>query len=90
MPSSGRGARRSPGVEKRQDDVVRGRQVLGVARRSTSTDPTEVTHWYGVMFLDGAWLIDVAIYTGDSYSLSDEEGQQVIDSLLAYLRDQTP
>ena len=35
------------------------------------------------MFLDSAWLINIAIYTGDSWNLSEEEGQQVIDSLLA-------
>ena len=67
---------------KRQDDVVVGGQY-NAWHLIDQQDPTEVSHYYGVMFLDSAWLINIAIYTGDSWSLSEEEGQQVIDSLLA-------
>ena len=67
---------------KRQDDVVVGGQY-SAWHLVDQEDPTEVSHYYGVMFLDSAWLINIAIYTGDSWSLSEEEGQQVIDSLLA-------
>ena len=67
---------------KRQDDVVVGDQY-NAWHLIDQQDPTEVSHYYGVMFLDSAWLINIAIYTGDSWSLSEEEGQQVIDSLLA-------
>lgn len=67
---------------KRQDDVVVGGKYRAW-HLIDQEDPTEVSHYYGVMFLDSAWLINIAIYTGDSFSLSEEEGQQVIDSLLA-------
>lgn len=67
---------------ERQDDVVVGGKYNAWHLIDTK-DPTEVSHYYGVMFLDSAWLINVAIYTGDSWSLTEEEGQQVIDSLLA-------
>jgi hypothetical protein len=67
---------------KRQDDVVVGGKY-NAWHLIDQQDPTEVSHYYGVMFLDSAWLINIAIYTGDSWSLSEEEGQQVIDSLLA-------
>ena len=67
---------------KRQDDVVVGGKY-NAWHLIDQKDPTEVSHYYGVMFLDSAWLINIAIYTGDSWSLSEEEGQQVIDSLLA-------
>jgi hypothetical protein len=67
---------------KRQDDVVVGGKY-NAWHLIDQQDPTEVSHYYGVMFLDSAWLINVAIYSGDSWSLSEEEGQQVIDSLLA-------
>jgi hypothetical protein len=67
---------------ERQDDVVVGGKY-SAWHLIDKKDPTEVSHYYGVMFLDSAWLINVAIYTGDPWSLSEEEGQQVIDSLLA-------
>lgn len=74
---------------KRQDNVVVGGQY-SAWHLIDQRDPTEVSHYYGVMFLDSAWLINIAIYTGDSYSLSDVEGQQVIDSLLASFEITTP
>ena len=67
---------------QRQDDVVVGGKY-NAWHLIDQKDPTEVSHYYGVMFLDSAWLINIAIYTGDSWSLSEEEGQRVIDSLLA-------
>ena len=74
---------------ERQDNVVVGGQY-SAWHLIDQKDPTEVSHYYGVMFLDSAWLINIAIYTGDSYSLSDDEGQQVIDSLLASFEIKTP
>ena len=74
---------------ERQDNVVVGGQY-SAWHLIDQKDPTEVSHYYGVMFLDSAWLINVAIYTGDSYSLSEDEGQQVIDSLLASFEIKTP
>jgi hypothetical protein len=71
-----------PKVMQRQDNVVVGGQY-NAWHLVDQRDPTEVSHYYGVMFLDSAWLINIAIYSGDSYSLSEQEGQQVIDSLLA-------
>jgi hypothetical protein len=67
---------------ERQDDVVVGGKY-NAWHLIDQQDPTEVSHYYGVMFLDSAWLINIAIYTGDSWSLGEEEAQQVIDSLLA-------
>lgn len=74
---------------QRQDDVVVGGQY-NAWHLIDQKDPTEVSHYYGVMFLDSAWLINIAIYTGDSWSLSEEEGQQVIDSLLASFEVKAP
>jgi hypothetical protein len=71
-----------PKKMQRQDDVVVGGKY-SAWHLIDQGDPTEVSHYYGVMFLGNAWLINVAIYTGDPWSLSEEEGQQVIDSLLA-------
>lgn len=71
-----------PKVMQRQDDVVVGGKYNAwhvLDRR----DPTEESHFYGVMFLDSAWLINIAIYRGDPWSLSREEGEEVIASLLA-------
>jgi hypothetical protein len=74
---------------ERQDNVVVGGQY-SAWHLIDQQDPTEVSHYYGVMFLDSAWLINIAIYTGDSYSLGHGEGQQVIDSLLASFEIKTP
>ena len=50
----------------------------------TTTDPSEIKHDFGIMFLDSAWLIDITIYLpGVPETLTEEEQQQVIDSLLA-------
>lgn len=69
-------------VMKRQDDVVVGGKY-NAWHVVDSRDRTEESHYYGVMFLDSAWLINIAIYQGDPWSLTPEEGEEVIASLLA-------
>ena len=67
---------------QRQDDVVVGGKY-NAWHLIDQKDPTEVSHYYGVMFLDSAWLINIAIYQGNPDSLTPEEGEEVIASLLA-------
>lgn len=71
-----------PKVMKRQDDVVVGGKY-NAWHVIDSRDRTEESHYYGVMFLDSAWLINIAIYQGDPWSMTPEEGEEVIASLLA-------
>lgn len=71
-----------PKVMERQDDVVVGGKY-NAWHVIDQRDPKEESHYYGVMFLDSAWLINVAIYQGDAWSLTPEEGEGVIASLLA-------
>jgi hypothetical protein len=71
-----------PKVMKRQDDVVVGGKY-NAWHVIDSRDKTEESHYYGVMFLDSAWLINIAIYQGDPWSMTPEEGEEVIASLLA-------
>ena len=71
-----------PKVMERQDNAVVGGKynawhVIDVR------DDNEESHYYGVMFLDSAWLINIAIYQGNPDSLTPEEGEEVIASLLA-------
>mgnify|MGYP006199314365 CR=1 FL=1 len=65
-----------------EDDVVVGGKY-NAWHVIDSRDRTEESHYYGVMFLDSAWLINIAIYQGDPWSLTPEEGEEVIASLLA-------
>lgn len=74
-----------PRVMERQDDVVVGGKY-NAWHVIDSRDDNEESHYYGVMFLDSAWLINVAIYQGDPWSLTPEEGEAVIASLLASFR----
>lgn len=71
-----------PRVMERQDDVVVGGKYNAWHVIDTRDD-NEESHYYGVMFLDSAWLINIAIYQGDPWSLTPEEGEEVIASLLA-------
>lgn len=73
-----------PKVKVRQDDVVAGGKYRAWHVVDTTTDPSEIKHDFGIMFLDSAWLIDITIYLpGVPKTLTQEEQQQVIDSLLA-------
>ena len=71
-----------PKVMVRQDDAVVGGKY-NAWHVIDQRDDNEESHYYGVMFLDSAWLINIAIYQGFSYSLTPEEGDEVIASLLA-------
>jgi hypothetical protein len=73
-----------PKVKVRQDDVVAGGKYSAWHDIDTTSDPSEIQHDFGIMFLDSAWHIDITIYVGGyPETLSEEEQQQVIDSLLA-------
>ena len=73
-----------PKVKVRQDDAVVGGKYSAWHVIDTVHDPYEIQHDFGLMFLDSAWLIDIKIYLdGTPETLSEEEQQQVIDSLLA-------
>ena len=73
-----------PKVKVRQDDAVAGGKYSAWHVIDTTTDPSEIKHDFGIMFLDSAWLIDITIYRdGVPRTLSEDEQQEVIDSLLA-------
>ncbi len=73
-----------PKVKVRQDDAVAGGKYSAWHVVDTTTDPSEIKHDFGIMFLDSAWLIDITIYLpGEPDTLSDDEQHEVIDSLLA-------
>lgn len=71
-----------PKVMERQDNAVVGGKYNAWHVIDTR-DGNEESHYYGVMFLDSAWLINIAIYQGNPDSLTPEEGEEVIASLLA-------
>ncbi|NYE37234.1 hypothetical protein F4692_002367 [Nocardioides cavernae] len=68
-------------MERQEDAVVGGK--YNAWHVIDTRGPTEESHYFGVMFLDSAWLINIAIYKGDPWSLTPEEGEEVIASLLA-------
>lgn len=71
-------------VKVRQDDAVAGGKYRAWHVVDTTTDPSEIKHDFGIMFLDSAWLIDITIYLdGVPRTLTEEEQQQAIDSMLA-------
>jgi hypothetical protein len=73
-----------PKVKVRQDDAVAGGKYRAWHVIDTTTDPSEIKHDFGIMFLDSAWLVDITIYIpGVPRTLTDDEQQGVIDSLLA-------
>lgn len=71
-------------VKVRQDDAVAGGKYSAWHVVDTTSDPSEIQHDFGIMFLDSAWHIDITMYIGGvPRTLSEEEQQEVIDSLLA-------
>lgn len=71
-------------VKVRQDDAVAGGKYSAWHVIDTTTDPSEIKHDFGIMFLDSAWLIDITIYLdGVPRTLTEDEQQEVVDSLLA-------
>ena len=73
-----------PKVKVRQEDAVAGGKYSAWHVIDSTTDPSEIKHDFGIMFLDSAWLIDITIYIdGVPRTLTEEEQQGVIDSLLA-------
>lgn len=73
-----------PKVKVRQEDAVAGGKYRAWHVIDTTTDPSEIKHDFGIMFLDSAWLIDITIYLdGVPRTLTEDEQQEVIDSLLA-------
>lgn len=71
-------------VNVRVDDAVAGGKYSAWHVVDTSSDPTEISHEFGIRFLDSAWLINITIYL-DGYpdALNEDEQQEAIDSLLA-------
>lgn len=73
-----------PKVKVRQDDAVAGGKYSAWHVVDTTSDGSEIQHDFGIMFLDSAWLVDITIYLdGVPETLTEDEQQQVIDSLLA-------
>jgi hypothetical protein len=73
-----------PKVKVRQEDAVAGGKYRAWHVVDTTTDPSEIKHDFGIMFLDSAWLVDITIYIdGVPRTLTEQEQQGVIDSLLA-------
>jgi hypothetical protein len=71
-------------VQVRQDDAVAGGKYSAWHVVDTTSDPTQRVHTFGTMFLDSAWLIIIRInLEGVPETLTEEEEQGVIDSLLA-------
>ncbi|SEC50970.1 hypothetical protein SAMN04489844_2428 [Nocardioides exalbidus] len=71
-------------VAQRQDDVVIGGGKYNAWHvLDTSATQGDEIHYYGVMFLNGAWLIRITRVGNPKVPLSDEEFQGVMDSLLA-------
>lgn len=71
-------------VKVRQEDAVAGGKYTAWHAVDTTSDPAEIKHYFGILFLDSAWLIDIKIYLdGDPQPLTEDEQQEVIDSLLA-------
>ena len=51
-----------PKVKVRQDDAIAGGKYSAWHVVDTTSDPSEIKHDFGIMFLDSAWLIDITIY----------------------------
>ena len=72
-----------PDALERVDDVVVGGKYNAFHFLDTS-DPNDETHVFGLMFLDGSWIIKMSFYErGEPRPLTAEERQQVMDSILA-------
>ena len=74
---------RGEGVTKRLDDAVVG-GAYNAWHMLDDDDPLVETHIYGVMFLDGAWTIEISFANdGQPRPLTQEERDEVTSSLLA-------
>ena len=72
-----------PDALERVDDVVVGGKYNAFHFLDTS-DPNDETHVFGLMFLNGSWIIKMSFYErGEPRPLTAEERQQVMDSILA-------
>ena len=73
-----------PKVQVRQDDAVAGGKYSAWHVVDSTSDPAQVEHTFGIMFLDSAWLVTIRIFLeGFPEPLTEDEQQAVIDSLLA-------
>ena len=76
---------RNPKALKRVEDVVVGGEYNAFHLLDTS-EPDLEGHVFGVMFLDGSWIIKINFYEeeiGDLPPLTADERQQVMDSILS-------
>ncbi len=74
---------KDPAALERVEDVVVGGKYNAFQLIDTS-DPTEERHTFGVMFLNGSWIISIAFFDhGDPGPLDADERQQVTDRILA-------
>lgn len=72
-----------PDALERVDNVVVGGKYNAFHFLDTS-DPNDETHVFGLMFLNGSWIIKMSFYErGRPRPLTAEERQQVMDSILA-------
>lgn len=72
-------------VLERVDDVVVGGKYNAFHFLNTD-DPVEENHEYGLLFLDGSWVINIGFYNeevGDLPPLTAEEREEVTASILA-------
>lgn len=80
------GVSKNPEAMKRVDDVVVGGQYNAFHLLDTSEPDTYESHVFGVMFLNGSWIINLSFYeqnVGGGSPLAPDERQQVMDSILA-------
>ena len=76
---------KNPGALERVEDVVVGGKYNAFHLLDTS-DETLEGHVFGVLFLDGSWIIKINFYeyeVGELPVLTADERQQVMDSILA-------
>lgn len=75
------------GVMRRLDDVVVGGKYNAWHLLDLSEKASGDFHYFGVMFLDSAWLIRITRFAdAPGGPLAQDEFQQVVDSLLASFR----
>jgi hypothetical protein len=69
-------------AQRLEDDVVAGTYSAWVL--VNRSDPSTYTRTYGVMYLDGAWVIEFAFPKGaHPRALTPQEREEVIDRILA-------
>lgn len=77
--------KRDGDVLERADDVVVGGKYNAFHFLDTS-DPTEENHTYGVLFLDGSWIINIGFYdekVGDDEPMTAQEREEATARILA-------